>query len=243
MAMDLGANNPRKFIHAKQGSWGETNLGAKGVAVPGLTKWISNQVPTSSSTADYLNGSVLGCKVTVTACPMPTAGGEDDYQDITTMHVQKNTRGGNWQGKSISQTFNGELVSETPLVKSATLYTNKGGTPRGASITTFYSFKKMNNNPGRAANNVFWADTDPSEKDFINICFLPGDSTTYGWASPYIRCPPIRVTINISYIVNVFEPNTALGMGINDGNDLSVQRQLRQMGISLNGIAGAPIGG
>lgn len=220
-SMLVGANNPRKFVHSQQGNWGQTNLGSKGAAVPNLATWISDIVPTSSATAQYLNGSCLGAKITVTACPMPTANEADDYQDIITMHLQKNTRGGNWIGKSISQTFNGELVSETPQVKSANMYLNHGGTPRGASITMFYSFRKMNNQPGRQNQNIFHYDSDPAEKDFFSLCFLPGDSNKYGLASPYIRLPPLRVTVNISYIVNCFEPNNRLGGSLNEGTELT----------------------
>ena len=217
--LEVGANNPRKFIHTTQGTWGSNSLGAKGSAVSGLPQWLTDQYPGASATGSYLNGQALSCRLDVTAVPLPGTGGEDYHQDVTKMFVQNNTRGGNMMGKVISGTFNSEIISQTVGMRSCNLYTNPGGTPRGGTISMKYSFKKQNRGLDSQHQNTFWFDTDPHEKDFINIGFIPGDSGGYGIAGT--RCPDLRVEVKISYIVLLSEPNTAIqNSELNVGNDL-----------------------
>lgn len=224
--LEIGANNPRKFIHSTQGTWNSNSLGAKGVSVAGLTQWISDKAPGESATASYLSAQCLSCRVDITAVPMPQsgagAGGEDTYQDVVKMFVQNNTRGGNMAGKPISQTFNSEIASQTVGMRSCNLYTNPGGTPRGGTITMKYSFKKQNGGLDSQGKNIFFNDTDPVELDFINLAFLPGDSNGYGLASAgYTRIGDLRVEVKISYIVLLSEPNTAIqNSELNSGADL-----------------------
>lgn len=217
--LEIAANNPRKFIHTTQGTWDSNSLGAKGVSVAGLAQWITNSVPGASATGSYLTAHTLSALVTITAVPLPGAGGEDQSQDTIKLCVQNNTRGGNMMNKTISGTFNSEIVSQTVGMKTAMLYTNPGGTPRGATIVQGYSFKKQNAAPGSMAYNRFYADKDPDEKDFINVGFLPGDSVGYGLTGT--RLPDLRVEVKVSYIVMLTEPNTAIqNSELNAGIDL-----------------------
>lgn len=217
--LEIGANNPRKFIHSTQGTWNSNSLGAKGVSVHGLTQWITNSVPGASATGSYLTAHTLSARLVVTAVPLPGAVDADYAQDTIKMCVQNNTRGGNMNNKVISGTFNSEIVSQTVGMKTALMYTNPGGTPRGATIAQNYSFKRQNAAPGSMAYNRFYADKDPDEKDFINVAFLPGDSTGYGLTGS--RLPDMRVEVKISYIVMLTEPNTAIqNSELNAGLDL-----------------------
>lgn len=220
--LEVGANNPRKFIHSTQGTWNSNSLGAKGVAVAGLSQWVTDKIPHANATASYLNGQTLSCRLTVTAVPLPMSGDEDQHQDTIKMCVQNNTRGGNMVGKNISQQFNSEVASQTVGMRTANMYVNPNGNPRGATIVINYNYKKQNAGVGSQVFNSFWADTDPSEKDFINIAFLPGDSNAYGLtAGGFTRLPDIRVEVKISYIVLLSEPNTAIqSTELNSGVDL-----------------------
>ena len=222
--LEIGANNPRKFIHTTQGTWNSSSLGGKGVAVAGIDQWVAEKIPGASSTASYLNAQTLSCKVVITACPMPmkSDSDEDAHADIIQMFLQNNTRGGNMTQKNISTDFNSEVIGQSIGMKSATLYTNPNGTPRGATMSMAYSFKKQNKGLGSQVHNYFYADTDPAEKDFINLAFLSTDDTQYGLESAgYTRLPDIRVQVKVSYIVLLSEPNTAIGNSeLNAGNDL-----------------------
>jgi len=218
--LEIASNNPRKLIHNTQGTWDSNSLDGKGAAVAGLSQWVTNKAPTSSATGSYLNAQALSCRVTITAIPCPQGAVTADHsQDTIKMCVQNNTRGGNMLNKAISQTFNSEICSQTVGMKTCNLYTNHHGNPRGGSISMNYSFKKQNAGVGVGLHNTFWYDTDPTEKDFINVAFLPGDSKGYGLTGT--RLPDLRVEVKVSYIVLLSEPNTAIDMSeLNAGLDL-----------------------
>jgi len=234
--LEIGANNPRKFIHSTQGTWDACSLANKTVAVPGIQNWVTNQLTTPSSTAPYLNASCLSCQVVITATPLPSvapaAGEADYYQDVIKLCVQKNTRNGMFHNKNISNAFNSEVVSQTPYVRTANLYYNANGTPRGATIKMNYSFKKMN--AGRAGitggpANFFHADTDPSEKDFINVVLMPAHSQKYGLIlTGGTRLPNIRVEVKVSYIVLLSEPNCQITHDTNVGINLGTVAKMVQ---------------
>jgi len=225
--LELGANNPRKFIHSTQGTWDAASLSNKTVSVAGIDSWVTNQLTTPASTAPYLNASALSARVVITAVPVPTVAADgseaDAYQDVIKMCVQTNTRNGAWHNQNITSNFNSEVVSQTPYVRTANLYYNAHGTPRGATISMNYSFKK--NNRGRSGTggpaNFFHADTDPSEKDFINIALMPTHSQKYGLtALGGTRLPNIRVEVKISYICLLSEPNCRVTHNMNEGMNL-----------------------
>lgn len=224
--LEIGSNNPRKFIHGTQGTWDDASLGAKTQAVPGISAWVTNSVPTPTATAPYLNGSALSARVTITATPLPTAATEqeDAWQDVIKLCVQNNTRNGMFFGKNITNNFNSEVVSQTPYVRTANMYYNSNGTPRGATISLNYSFKKQN--AGRAllnSANFFAADADPLEKDYINVALMPTHSQKYGLATlGGIRLPNHRVEVKISYIVLLSEPNGKVGLDdLNQGINIA----------------------
>ncbi|AXQ65557.1 MAG: hypothetical protein [Circular genetic element sp.] len=226
--LEIGANNPRKFVHGSQGTWDDASLGAKTQAVPGIAAWVTNSVPTPTATAPYLNASALSARVTITAVPIPTASttpGEVDYhQDVIKLCVQNNTRNGMFFGKNITNAFNSEIISQTPYVRTANMYYNANGTPRGATISINYSFKKQNaGRPMLNSANFFASDADPLEKDYINVALLPTHSQKYGLtALGGVRLPNVRLEVKISYIVLLSEPNGKVGIAtaLNAGNNL-----------------------
>lgn len=219
--IQMGLNDPTKFTESFQGQWKANSLGAKGLAVPGLTKWLSNKIPGTSSAAEYLTGSCLGCRLDISVVPIPVNADEyDGYQPTIKVALANQTRAGFLKNKNIDLTINSERVSEMPMVRTGNCYLNNGGTPRGTTLTLKYSFKKNNATPGKQAENLFYADTSPLEKDIAALIILPGDSNAYGLLGN--RCPPCRVEIKVSYIVLLSEVNTHVGQGINDGNDLSI---------------------
>ena len=224
--LEIAANNPRKFIHSTQGTWDAASLANKTQAVPGIQNWVTDLLTTPSSTAPYLNASCLSARVVVTATPIPTQPTEgsevDTHQDVIKLCIQNNTRNGEFHNKNITNQFNSEVVSQTPYVRTANLYYNANGTPRGATIALNYSFKKQNaGRPLLNSANFFHADTDPSEKDFINIALMPTHSQKYGLAIVGgVRLPNIRVEVKISYICLLSEPNCRITHDTNKGENL-----------------------
>ena len=223
--LQMGLNDPRKFIESTQGNWKKNSLTAKGAAVPGLSKWLANKTPGASSTADYLTGSTLGCRLTVSIVPIPIASDDqDNYQPVCKVAFANQTRAGHLKGRGIDADLNSERVSQMPMVRTANIYLNHGGTPRGCTLSMNYSFKKNNADPGKAAGNLFYNDTSPTETDIATLVILPGDSNAYGLTGS--RCPPCRVEVRVSYIVLLTEPNTHIGTALNDGNNMSDVAQL-----------------
>jgi hypothetical protein len=220
--LQIALNNPLKFIESSQGTWSANNVGAKGPAVPGISKWVTNKSPGTTSTADYLTASCLGSKITITAVPMPSGhsdDAEDAYQDVIKCFLANQTRTGYLKNKSITDTFNVEMMSELPQVRSANTYYNAGSVPKGCTLSLSYSFKKNNPHVGKQAENLFYADTGPTETDIAAFVMMPGDSGGYG--STGARLPKMRVEIRVSYIVLLGEVNTHQNQGINQGNNLS----------------------
>jgi len=246
--LEIGANNPRQFIHHKQGTWDACSLNNKTVSVPGIQNWVTNLNPTPSSMAPYLNASCLSCQVVVTATPLPSvapaAGEADKYQDVIKLCVQTNTRNGMFANRNITNQFNSEVVSQTPYTRTANLYYNANGTPRGATIKYNYSFKKMNaaRSGTGGPSNFFHADTDPNERDYINIGLLPTHSQKYGLiVAGGTRLPNIRVEIKVSYIVLLSEPNCQITHDVNLGQNLSNIAHVRQFDAAVAATYGTAV--
>lgn len=219
--IQMGLNDPRKFIESIQGNWKKNSLGAKGDAVAGISKWLANKVPGTTSTADYLTGSCIGCRIVCTVVPIPVPTDvTDQYQPVVKVALANQTRAGHLKGRGIDLNLNAERVSQMPMVRTANVYLNAGGTPRGCTLSLNYSFKKNNaNRGGFSSSNLFYADTSPIETDIATLIMLPGDSNAYGLTGS--RNPAMRVEIKVSYIVLLSEPNTHIGQALNDGNNLS----------------------
>lgn len=218
--LQMGLNDPRKFIESTQGTWSSNNLGAKGAAVPAIAKWVANKIPGTTSTADYLTASCLGSRLDITVTPIAQAEADQaSYQQICKVVLANQTRLGHLKGRAVDTAFNSEMVSQMPNVRTANIYLNNGGTPRGCSLTLKYSFKKNNANPGKESENLFYADTSPLEKDIAALVLMPGDSNDYGIGGT--KVPPCRVEVRVSYIVLLSEINTHIGQGINDGINMA----------------------
>lgn len=217
--LQVGLNDPTKFIESSQGTWDATSMGAKGAAVPGITRWLANKVPGTTSTADYLTASCIGAKLDISVVPIaqPVAD-QASYQQIAKVALANQTRAGHLKGRVVDATLNAERVSQMPMVRTANIYLNSGGTPRGATLSLKYSFKKNNALPGKQHENLFYADTSPLEKDIGTLIILPGDTNGYGVTGTKVM--PCRVEVRVSYIVALSEPNTHIGMALNDGLSL-----------------------
>ena len=217
--IQCGLNDPTKFIESTQGTWDKTSMDAKGPAVPGIARWLSNKVPGTTSTADYLTGTCLGCKLDVTVTPIAQATTDQaSYQQIAKVVLANQTRSGHLKGRVVDSTLNAERVSQMPMVRTANIYLNSGGTPRGASLSLKYSFRRNNAAPGKQSENQFYADTSPLEKDIGTLVILPSDTNAYGVTGTKVM--PCRVDVRVSYIVLLTEPNTHIGQAMNDGNSL-----------------------
>lgn len=217
--LQCGLNDPTKFIESTQGTWDKTSMTAKGAAVPGIARWLSNKVPGTTSTSDYLTASCIGAKLDITVVPIAQPTSEQaNFQQVCKVALSNQTRSGHLKGRVVDATLNAERVSQMPMVRTANIYLNSGGTPRGATLSLKYSFKKNNALPGKQAENLFYADTSPLEKDIAALIILPGDTNGYGVTGT--KCMPCRVEVRVSYIVALSEPNTHIGMAINDGLSL-----------------------
>lgn len=217
--LQIGANDPTKFIATKNGSFNAVSLDAKGAAVPNIETWITNQ--SGEGNGMYRTAQCLGARVTITGFPKPYVGDPDGKQDVCKMVLHKGSQPNHFYNQNVTKDFNAETISQLSDVRTCNLYMNHNGTPRGGTITMNYSFKKMNNTYGRQAYNVFYADQSPAEKDWFNIVFLPGDSHVYG--SSGTRLPDIRLSVKISYIVLLSEPNNnTIGLFRNEGLDLPI---------------------
>lgn len=226
--MEFSANAPNVFISNKTGYWANVSLNKKGGAVPGIPAWVTRNDGVGS--APYREAQCLSSKITVTAVPVhqaasATTGAE---QDVVKMILHKSTSPNTFHNKIIDDDMNAETASQQMGSRSANLYLNQNGTPRGATLKGFYSYKKMNNALGSGSKNYFHANNadgsiaPPAERDYWNLVFLPGNSSIYGVAATGgVRLPELRVSVKIEYICLLSEPNTGLmGFGINDGNDL-----------------------
>jgi len=149
--IQLSLNNPRKFIESKQGTWNENNLGAKGAGVPGITKWLANKIPGTTSTSDYLTASCKGCRIVCTVTPIPVSDSDyDTYQPVVKVALSNQTREGHLKGRAVDTVLNSERVSQLPMTRSGNVYLNHGGTPRGITLSMNYSYKSNNADPGKA---------------------------------------------------------------------------------------------
>lgn len=233
--LQLGANNPTQAyigsggVVGSTGSWYSQSADptngviSKGNAVPNLNTWLTAQ--DGSGDGMYRTGQVLGARLTISAVPLST-NVSATTQDVTKLCVQVATLGDQYKDKRVTSDFNSEKVSQLSGMKTANIYSNLGGTPRGATISMNYSYKKMNATLGRMANNTFQNDASPGEKDYFNISLLPCENAVYGAGASSSdagsgRIPKMRVSVKISYICLLSEPNnTSIGLGNNIGTNL-----------------------
>ena len=234
--LQCGANDPtRAFIGSSgfigsTGSWYSqsanpgTGVISKGYAVPNIPQWLTNQ--DGSGNGMYRTGQVLGSRITVSCVPLPSSI-SSQVQDVSKLCLQVSTLGDTYKDQLVSDNFNSEKISQLSGMKTANIYSNDGGTPRGASLSCNYSYKKSNATMGRMANNTFQVNASPGEKDFFNILLLPCENARYGTGASSTlpgtgRMPKMRVSVRISYICLLSEANnTTIGLGDNKGTDLS----------------------
>lgn len=243
--LQCGANDPtRAFIGAggyvgSTGSWysqsanPSTGVISKGYAVPNIPQWLTNQ--NGEGSGMYRTGQVLGARIKVSCVPLPSSI-STDVQDVSKLCLQVSTLGDTYKDQFITDEFNSEKISQLSGMKTANVYSNLNGAPRGGTLYCNYSYKKMNATMGREANNTFQVNASPGEKDFFNILLLPCENARYGTGSTSTvpgtgRMPKMRVSVKISYICLLSEPNnTTIGLGDNKGTDLSATAQVISSG-------------
>jgi len=199
------------------GDWSACSLGAKGAAVPAIANWVSKADGTNGGV--YRQASAVSAKIKITVTPLARDGSADSYQDCAQVLLQRSTGIGNaWHDKAVSATHNGEVLKQLPQCKSAMVYLNHGGTPRGCTISDSYSFAKTN--AIRPSVNIFTQDgMVTGERDSWQFAILPGYSAKYGNVTGGTRMPDMRVEIQISYIVALTEVATDASY-LNEGIDL-----------------------
>ena len=185
---------------------------SKGTAVPNLSQWITNA--DGSGDGHYRTAQCLGAKMTISAVPLSTDV-DEDVQDVSKLCCQIGVNADTFMAKRINEDFNSEKISQMPHMKTANIYSNYQGTPKGATITRSYSFKKFNSTLGRSSMNVFSLDNAPPERDYFQICLLPTDNEDYGAGASGTsvgqkRLPKMRVSIKVSYLVLLSEPNNSV---------------------------------
>lgn len=235
--LQLGANNPTQaFIGSggvigSTGSWYSQSADpsngviSKGNAVPNLNSWVTAQ--DGSGDGQYRCAQVLGARLTISCVPLASSVTVNS-QDVTKLCVQVASMGDAYKDKRVSSDFNSEKVSQLSGTRTANIYSNHNGTPRGATISLNYSFKKMNGTLGRMANNTFQNDASPGEKDYFNVSLLPCENADYGIGATATdagtgRIPKMRVSVKLSYICLLSEPNnTTIGVANNIGTQLPV---------------------
>lgn len=185
---------------------------SKGTAVPNLAQWVCNQ--DGSGDGHYRTAQCLSSKMTVTAVPLSSSI-DDDVQDVSKLCVQIGVNADGFMAKRINEDFNSEKISQLPHIKTANIYSNYGGTPKGATISRTYSFKKFNATQGRSSMNVFSLDATSPERDYFQLVFLPTDNEDYGKDASdssvgKMRMPKMRVSVKVSYICLLSEPNNSV---------------------------------
>lgn len=190
-----------------QGEWIPTDYGKKDSSMPGLDEWVTPS--DGSGDAKYRVASCLGCKVSVSAVYVQESDVDPTvHQAVSKLIVQKQTMSqDSHTGTTPGTTFNADLLCTQPYTKQATLYQNLAGVPKGGTITTNYSYKRMNRLLGRANGNTFFSNLAPTEKDWLSIWIFP---TNQSFSTSGERCGRFRVEISVEAIVQLSEPNTLL---------------------------------
>lgn len=228
----FGANDPNFAFNQvyKNGEWLPVHIAGRGPAVHGIPDWVclNTGVPKEGSRGYYKQAQALSSKIVVSAVPLPEADGSDGRQDAVVMCLSKTCDKDVHSyayDKPISETHNAVIAKERYYTKSANLYRNNNGTPRGATISMTYSWAKMNAGNTRD-HNIFHTDGTPGQSDTYVLAFFPAYSQDYGTGGT--RLPQMRVVVKMSYIVLLSEPNTR-NVYTNVGNDLGEPARIPDM--------------
>lgn len=219
----LQLNHPANFWPtagtpaARQGTWDATDYNAKGSAMPAVGEWVTNH--DGSGDGKYRSAQVLGTKVTVTAVYVnDDIDAEEDHQGVSQLVVGKYTALPDIPvGINPSTVFNADVLNRQPFTKTANLYRNMGGTPKGATITMNSKFTSMNS-LRRADQNFFWNDRAPGELDFLMIAIMPTNKNYALPTSGKNRCGTFRVCVQVEAIGALSEPNTKHGITAGEGS-------------------------
>lgn len=195
-------------LAARQGTWTPSDYGKKTEEMPSIATWVTAADGTGAGA--YRMASASSTQVTVTCVPINEEAGVDKkaYQAVTKLIARKTTKledSTQWFGIGPGTGFNVDEMSRQPYTRSQTMY--RGETSKGATITTNYSFKRMNSGPARSSLNHWFTDKAPVELDYLTLSIMPSN-TSYGSASAPERCGIYRVVIKVKCIVNLSEPNT-----------------------------------
>ena len=227
---NLQLNDPQNMFptgaQGVQGTWDATDYTAKGPGMPGIATWVTNKDGTG--TGVYRLAECVATKVVISAIWLDETGVEETEQAMSKLIVRKCTKltdSTEYMQVTPSTAFNSDRMCRFPYVKSADLYS--GTNPKGATITTNYSFKRLNRGSARSSLNHFFNDTGPVELDFLQIMIMPQNKSYSATAE---RCGTFRIQIKVDSIVNLSEPNTSVIGGESDGFSFSsVKRKAQAM--------------
>lgn len=202
----------------KNGTWHETSLGGKPAGVAHVDRWVTDKLGAGGGA--YRTASAVSSTIKVNVTPLHRGEGSDAFQDMATVVLQRSTGVGNqFHDKAVSSSQNSEIYKQMPMTKSADIWTNPNGTPRGCCISDSYSFSKMNGLKG-TAQNIFASDgMVTTEHDAWCLTIQPGYSARYGNVTDGTKIPDCRVEVQITYVVALSEPSTGFAQ-LNAGIDL-----------------------
>ena len=220
----LNLNNPHQFWGSQQGTWSPTDYGSPPSHLPNLDFWVTDL--DGVGTGLYRTASAQSCKVTISAVWINEKDNDPAQQQaVSKLIVSKISKLTDVaENTTPGLNFNADSLSGMPYTKSANLWQNLGGTARGSTITTNYSYKRMN--AQKRYQNFFSNSSGPLEKDFLSMFIMPQNKeyNTTGFAE---RCGKFRIQIAVEMLVNLSEPNT-LYTAQNKGNIMAAVAQMMQ---------------
>jgi len=227
----LQLNDPQNMwptgVHGVQGEWNASDYTSKGSSMPGLDTWVTKKDGTGSGA--YRLAECIATRVVVSAIWLDETGAtpalNQAMSKLICRKVTKLTDATEFMDVTPSTSFNVDKLCRFPYTRSADLYSAPN--PKGATITTNYSFKRLNKGAARSSLNHFFADNGPVELDFLQIMILPQNKT---YSTTNERCGTFRIQIKVESIVNLSEPNTsAIGSETDGFTFSSVKRSATEM--------------
>lgn len=222
-------NAPREPIRDVWPSGGSNGIypivGILNQTTQGVDEFVVESTVPTADIGKYRHALVSKAIVTITAVPdgyVPDEMGTSKYATESLLTCTKSTMpASEFYGTGVATQFydsvwmgqNGQTFAQRPLTKQMVIKYYEGTAPKGARITHSYNAAKMNSSMSPAAQH-FYADTDPAEKDYLHVSYLP------------LRCdqslqpPPTRFSINIRYTVKFSEPGSMIAHGGGGGMQL-----------------------
>jgi len=220
-----------------QGTWRRTDYGTyKGDSMPGLSKWVTNNVGDGPGLYRYC--MVTKTKVTVTV--RPTASVTDTSYHVDTEAPGYVSAGHDAQFKGLQSVcrcvltkvtafrdlptnrtpdanFNADERSRKPYTVSADVYNTRSGNSKGVTMTQTYYHKAMNASGSPTRNHIYsnTSTGNPIEKDHMYFGILP---TNTNWHRSedgttehigFNTCGKFHIQVQVDCTLKLSEPNTS----------------------------------